>query len=508
MASIGTHSGAFQADEALGVYMLRLLPQYQQAALMRSRDPEVLKPLTIVIDVAGTYDHAQLRYDHHQRGFFETFDGENQTNKDGGRPDVTGPETATGAFKTKLSASGLVYKHYGRDIICALHPSLRGSPDALEWVYVKLYKEFMEAIDGNDNGIEIAEAVNYKDGTSLPMRVHRLNRPWNGKEGGPSETEQFDKASALCGAEFSEMLAFLVEVQLPAREVVEAALLARTSVHPSGEVLCFSNGGCPWKTHLCALQPPTASGGPCSRTRSASTNLTLIPTLALTLSLAPSRYELERNLALPAPVKFVLYEDSAQMWRVQAVTVEGNAAGSLNVAPALGDDSARTPSAMTWFAEGPGRRLPRGRLPAKRGASHLTRAAAGAVQQAPCPTVSEPPQSVDTHTHIHTHVHKHIHKHAHHTHTHTHTQTRAPRMLHHLGTDFANRLSLPEPWRGLREEALCGAAAIAGKHVGKRRLGGAAACWRRAALGLSSPTHSRAVPQLLLPPSGSTWCRG
>ena len=213
-SSIGTHSGAFQADEALGVYMLRLLPQYQQAALVRSRDPEVLKPLTIVIDVAGSYDHAQLRYDHHQRGFFETFDGENQASKDGGRPDVTGPETATGAFRTKLSASGLVYKHYGREIICALHPGLRGSPDALEWVYIKMYKEFMEAIDGNDNGIEIAEVVNYKDATSLPMRVHRLNSPWNGKAGGPSETERFEKASALCGAEFSEMLAFLVEVQL------------------------------------------------------------------------------------------------------------------------------------------------------------------------------------------------------------------------------------------------------------------------------------------------------
>ena len=287
MASIGTHSGAFQADEALGVYMLRQLPQYQQAALVRSRDPEVLKPLTIVIDVGGSYDHAQLRYDHHQRGFFETFDGENPASKDGGRPDVTGPATATGAFKTKLSASGLIYKHYGREIICALHPSLAGSPDALEWVYVKMYKEFMEAIDGNDNGIEIAAAVNYKDATSLPQRVHRLNSPWNGKAGGPSETERFEKASALCGAEFSEMLAFLVEVlsrldpapthspspspspspapapapaaeqvQLPAREVVEAALLARSSVHPSGEVLCFSNGGCPWKTHLCAAQQP------------------------------------------------------------------------------------------------------------------------------------------------------------------------------------------------------------------------------------------------------------
>ena len=224
MASIGTHSGAFQADEALGVYMLRQLPQYKQAALVRSRDPEVLKPLTIVIDVGGLYDHAQLRYDHHQRGFFETFDGENQASKDGGRPDVTGPETATGAFKTKLSASGLIYKHYGREIICALHPSLASSPDALEWVYVKMYKEFMEAIDGNDNGIEIAEAVNYKDGTSLPFRVHRLNKPWNAPEGGPSENERFEQASALCGAEFSGMLSFLVEAwQLVERTPLEEA---------------------------------------------------------------------------------------------------------------------------------------------------------------------------------------------------------------------------------------------------------------------------------------------
>ena len=42
---------------------------------------------------------------------------------------ATGPESATGKFKTKLSASGLVYKHYGREILCALYPALA---DALE----------------------------------------------------------------------------------------------------------------------------------------------------------------------------------------------------------------------------------------------------------------------------------------------------------------------------------------------------------------------------------------
>lgn len=193
---IGTHSGAFQADEALGCWMLRRLEQYRDSKVIRSRDMEVLKPLDIVIDVAGEYDHSKLRYDHHQRGFFETFDGE---------PGVaTGPENATGVFKTKLSASGLVYKHYGRDIIGVLYPELKGAQtsrtlarvmsgrqthrpcylfqgnaEKMDWVYNKMYVDFMEAIDGNDNGVEIADECRYKERSSLPHRVHRLNSRWN-----------------------------------------------------------------------------------------------------------------------------------------------------------------------------------------------------------------------------------------------------------------------------------------------------------------------------------------
>lgn len=283
-ATVGTHSGSFQADEALGVFLLRQLPQYKNAPLKRSRDLEILKTLTIVIDVAGQYDHELLRYDHHQRGFFETFDGENPTCRQGGRPDVTGPETATGAFKTKLSASGLVYKHYGQEILGILHPHLKDHPGALDWVYKKMYKDFMEEIDGNDNGIEIADKCRYLQLSTLPARVYRMNARWNEPKDGPSEDERFEKASALCGSEFSEMLSYIVEVELPARKIIEEALQGRTKVHASGAVMCLPTGSVPWKTHL---------------------------------------YELERELSTEQ-VKFVLYKDEkGNMWRVQAVTVEG-----------------------------------------------------------------------------------------------------------------------------------------------------------------------------------------
>ena len=76
--------------------------------------------------------------------------------------------------------------------------------------------------------------MRYRELSTLPHRVHRLNARWNEPAGGPTEDARFEKASALCGAEFAEMLAYIVECELPAREVVEKALKARAEVHAFG----------------------------------------------------------------------------------------------------------------------------------------------------------------------------------------------------------------------------------------------------------------------------------
>lgn len=54
----------------------------------------------------------------------------------------------------------------------------------------------------------------------------------------------------------------------------------RSQVDPSGEVLLFSQGGCPWKEHL---------------------------------------FSLERELEVETTVKFVLYPDQSGNWRIQCV---------------------------------------------------------------------------------------------------------------------------------------------------------------------------------------------
>jgi uncharacterized UPF0160 family protein len=69
---IGTHDGKFHCDEVFAVYMLKKLPQFATHAIVRTRDPAILKQCEIVVDVGGIYDHQIKRYDHHQREFTDT----------------------------------------------------------------------------------------------------------------------------------------------------------------------------------------------------------------------------------------------------------------------------------------------------------------------------------------------------------------------------------------------------------------------------------------------------
>ncbi len=274
--TIGTHSGTFQADEAMGCWMLQQLPEYRHAKIIRSRDLNVLDPLHIVIDVGGTYDHSKLRYDHHQRGYEERFPFPRM-----GQP-VTEPRC------TKLSASGLVYLHHGKQVIQQYYPFL--PPDVLDLAYVKLYDSLLEALDAIDTGVEqVPEGVTpvYKDSTGLASRVGRLNPRWNEEDDDTIDPdERFAQAVRICGIDFMSCLTAIVESDLPAREFVERALLQRFDTCSSGQIIALSAGGMPWKNHL---------------------------------------YDLERIHKVDPLIKFVLYEDKVGgMWRVQAVTVEGS----------------------------------------------------------------------------------------------------------------------------------------------------------------------------------------
>lgn len=52
---IGTHDGSFHADESFACFMLRKTKEFAGAKIVRSRDPAVLAPCDVVVDVGAVY---------------------------------------------------------------------------------------------------------------------------------------------------------------------------------------------------------------------------------------------------------------------------------------------------------------------------------------------------------------------------------------------------------------------------------------------------------------------
>lgn len=261
---VGTHNGTFHCDEALGCYMIRRTAKYAGAEIVRTRDPQVLDTLDAVLDVGGVYDPSRDRFDHHQRGFDQVFGH---------------------GFVTKLSSAGLVYKHYGLEIIAKELGLDAGHPD-VERVYLAVYKSFVEAIDAIDNGInqyDTDQPPKYVNSTHLSSRVGRLNLDWiDEDQSQEKENERFHCAMSLAGGEFIENVQSHAKSWLPARSIVEESLRVRQEIDSSGEIVVLKRF-CPWKLHL---------------------------------------FELEQELKIEPSIKYVLYEDGrGQQWRVQAVAV-------------------------------------------------------------------------------------------------------------------------------------------------------------------------------------------
>ncbi|XP_011070374.1 UPF0160 protein C27H6.8 [Sesamum indicum] len=274
---VGTHNGSFHCDEALGCFMIRLTEKFSGAHIVRTRDPQVLESLDAVLDVGGVYDASRDRYDHHQKGFEEVFGH---------------------GFNTKLSSAGLVYKHFGKEIIAKELQVDEEHPN-VHRLFLAIYKNFMEAIDAIDNGINqynTDQPPRYVNNTHLSSRVGKLNLDWvDPDQSAEKENTAFERAMALAGNEFLDCLCYLVRSWLPARSIVMECIEARLDVDPSGEIMVLHRS-CPWKLHL---------------------------------------FELEEEMKISPLLKYVIYQDDrSNNWRVQAVKIAPDKFESRKALPA------------------------------------------------------------------------------------------------------------------------------------------------------------------------------
>ena len=264
---IGTHSGTFHCDETLACSMLKMLPRYREAEIIRSRDQTLLDTCDVVVDVGGEYDPARLRFDHHQKTFSSSMNTLDKSKK----------------WTIKLSSAGLVYFHYGREIIAAILET--GVDDKItEKVFDKVYEGFIQEIDAIDNGIHTHDGdPRYTISTNLSSRVGNLGPCWNDPH---QDTDAgFYKALELTRSEFLDKVNYYGRVWWSARDIVHQSLENRFSVHTSGRIMEFSQGGVPWKEHLFEL-------------------------------------EAEEGLTGDTNILYALFTDQSGMWRIQCVPVQ------------------------------------------------------------------------------------------------------------------------------------------------------------------------------------------
>ncbi|XP_002740515.2 MYG1 exonuclease-like [Saccoglossus kowalevskii] len=261
---IGTHNGTFHCDEVLACFLLKQLPEYEHAEIIRTRDSCKLDTCDIVVDVGGVFDASKHRYDHHQRSFEESMNS----------------LTSEKPWTTKLSSAGLVYLHFGHSVIAR---TLQTLPDdkITKIIFDKVYESFIEEVDAIDNGIsQWDEKPRYLLTTNLSCRVSNLNPWWNDTK--VDVEERFEKAMSMVGAEFLDRVLYYHKCWWPARSLVEESIKKRFEVDDSGEIIIFQQGGCPWKDHL---------------------------------------FDLEEEMKIERPIKYVLYTDQNDNWRVQCVPI-------------------------------------------------------------------------------------------------------------------------------------------------------------------------------------------
>ncbi|KAI9026667.1 metal-dependent protein hydrolase [Phycomyces nitens] len=236
---IGTHDGFFHCDEALAVYLLRQTKAFKDGDVVRSRDPKVLATCNVIVDVGQIYDPQRNLFDHHQKGFEEIFNSNNQI---------------------KLSSAGLIYKHFGQEILARELNLSQDHPTVTE-IYNKIYSSFIKSLDAKDNGImpfETEESPRYTDSTDLGTRISRLHPAWNEPNDSEIVNERFEEASSLAGKEFKQSVRSLIDSWLPAREIVQNAYKNRMEAHPSGRVVVLEKS-CPWKNHLTECEGDSAT---------------------------------------------------------------------------------------------------------------------------------------------------------------------------------------------------------------------------------------------------------
>ena len=183
-----THNGAFHADDLFATATLSILNN-GNIKIIRTRDLKIIETGDYVYDVGGENDPERNKFDHHQEG--------GAGKRDNGTP---------------YSSFGLVWKKFGEQIC--------GSKD----VASKIDEKLIQAIDANDNGINLFEVKGEVAPYTIQDMFFNFRPSWK-------EEQDFDK-------HFKELVPFVVKIInreiIKTRDSLEAESMVKTAERKGG----------------------------------------------------------------------------------------------------------------------------------------------------------------------------------------------------------------------------------------------------------------------------------
>ena len=233
---LGVHGGKFHLDDVLCCYLISSLYGERlnnkvviHRSILNGKD---LENCDFVMDVGMEYIHSKRHYDHHQKDFNETYKNRS----------------------IKLSASGLIWKHYGQEIVQTLLTDIKGfkyklTSHKIEIITDKIYDSIFSFVDAKDNGINqystpITQKAAYNDNSNLGYFVSLFNENWFEDLTSDEILEHFKKAMNIVGEYFMKIFIKTV-YSIQAQKIVNKALKERFKYRSDGRVLVLEDSRIP-----------------------------------------------------------------------------------------------------------------------------------------------------------------------------------------------------------------------------------------------------------------------
>jgi len=220
---IATHSGKFHADDVYGVTVLDIV--FPGCELIRTRDPEKIRPADFVVDVGGIWDPATGRFDHHQKGF----EGSRQSG-------------------VEYASAGLVWREHGARCVMRIAEACAGyaiQPEQARQIAYAIDSDLVQYLDMSDTGA----ARNAPGSYGLSAVISGFNPTWIDEQhaGDASAAEEVRLAQFRRAMEFmADVIVNAVKYRVSGTLAVEQVRQAQ--VLEDGKVLFLENASLPWST--------------------------------------------------------------------------------------------------------------------------------------------------------------------------------------------------------------------------------------------------------------------